>query len=90
VTHAAHKRAETATERGSGAPLHEITVVDGRFAIATCSCGWTGAGRRQRSAARAEAHDHALLYAGGPATSETVVVASPADAPRPVPATPRV
>ena len=42
---------------------HEIRVVDGRFAHAECSCGWRGDGRRTRSTARAEAHDHALLYA---------------------------
>jgi hypothetical protein len=47
------------------APQHEVTIVDGRFTIATCSCGWSGSARRHRAAARAEAHDHALLYADG-------------------------
>ena len=46
-------------------PEHEVTVVDGRFTIATCSCGWSGSARRHRAAARAEGHDHALLYADG-------------------------
>lgn len=44
-------------------PSHEVRIVDGRFAHAECSCGWRGAGRRTRSTARAEARDHALLYA---------------------------
>jgi hypothetical protein len=44
---------------------HEVRVVDGRFCHAVCSCGWRGAGRRTRATARAEAHDHALLYADG-------------------------
>ncbi len=45
-------------------PTHEVRVVDGRFASASCSCGWQGTAKRQRSAVRAEARDHALLYAG--------------------------
>lgn len=44
-------------------PAHEVRVVDGRFAHAECSCGWRSAGRRDRRALRAEARDHALLYA---------------------------
>jgi hypothetical protein len=44
-------------------PGHEVRIVDGRFAHAECSCGWRGDGRRTRSKARAEARDHALLYA---------------------------
>jgi hypothetical protein len=44
---------------------HQIAVVDGRFAAAHCSCGWRSAGRRSRATVRAEARDHALLYADG-------------------------
>jgi len=47
------------------APGHEVRVVDGRFTTAVCSCGWHGAGRRNRATAREEARDHALLYADG-------------------------
>lgn len=47
------------------AASHEVRIVDGRFAHAVCACGWRGAGRRNRAAARAEARDHALLYADG-------------------------
>jgi len=47
------------------APAHEVTLVDGRFMHAACSCGWRTAGRRDRRKARAEARDHALLYADG-------------------------
>jgi hypothetical protein len=46
-------------------PAHEVRVVDGRFIHAECTCGWRSAGRRTRSLARTEAHDHALLYADG-------------------------
>jgi hypothetical protein len=51
---------------------HEVRVVDGRFSHAECSCGWRGAGRRTRSTARDEAHDHALLYADGRDASLTL------------------
>ncbi|CAB4956777.1 unannotated protein [freshwater metagenome] len=44
---------------------HQVTVVEGRFSHASCSCGWQGAARRARTTARTEAHDHALLYADG-------------------------
>ena len=44
---------------------HEVRIVDGRFVNAECSCGWRGAGRRNRATARDEARDHALLYADG-------------------------
>jgi hypothetical protein len=47
------------------APAHEVSIVDGRFAHAVCTCGWRGAGRRNRAAVRDEARDHALLYADG-------------------------
>jgi hypothetical protein len=49
--------------RAGHTPPHEVTIVDGRFTIATCSCGWSGTARRHRAAARVEARDHALLYA---------------------------
>jgi hypothetical protein len=60
-------------------PAHEVRVLDGRFSHAECSCGWRSAGRRTRSIARTEAHDHALLYADG----RDVVITLP-DLPRPV------
>ena len=47
------------------APGHEVHIEDGRFTMAVCSCGWQGAGRRNRATARAEARDHALLYVDG-------------------------
>jgi hypothetical protein len=67
----------TATPRPTVAPSratdlsvnHEIVVVDGRFAAAHCSCGWRSAGRRNRATVRAEARDHALLYADGRAAT---------------------
>jgi hypothetical protein len=49
----------------AAAQVHQVTVVDGRFTLASCTCGWVGAGRRQRAASRAEARDHALLYSDG-------------------------
>jgi hypothetical protein len=47
------------------APGHEVTVHDGRFSSAECTCGWRGAARRHRATARQEARDHVLLYADG-------------------------
>ena len=44
---------------------HQVRVVDGRFCSAECTCGWRSAGRRHRTTVRAEARDHALLYADG-------------------------
>ena len=60
------------------APGHEVRIEDGRFTTAVCSCGWQGAGRRNRATARAEARDHALLYADGTALSPEPVAAPPA------------
>jgi hypothetical protein len=53
------------------APGHEVHVEDGRFTTAVCSCGWRGAGRRNRATARTEARDHALLYADGSQLADT-------------------
>jgi hypothetical protein len=47
-----------------GSLTHEVTLVDGRFMHAECSCGWRTAGRRNRATVRAEARDHALPHAG--------------------------
>jgi len=44
---------------------HEVTVVDGRFMHARCTCGWRSAGKRERKAVRIEADDHLRLYADG-------------------------
>jgi hypothetical protein len=41
---------------------HEVSIIDGRFAIARCTCGWHSSGRRLRATVRTEARDHALLY----------------------------
>ena len=49
----------------AAAPAHEVHLDDGRFSSAQCSCGGRTAGRRSRSIVRAEARDHALLYADG-------------------------
>jgi hypothetical protein len=74
------RHAEAAADLGR-APGHEVTVIDGRFVRAECSCGWRGAGRRHRATAREEARDHALLYADG-----SELAAGPAPAPAPAPA----
>jgi len=65
------------------APGHEVHIEDGRFTTAVCSCGWQGAGRRNRATARSEARDHALLYADG-----TVLPDEPVAPPPEVPALP--
>ena len=67
------------------APGHEVRVDDGRFTTAHCSCGWQSAGRRNRATARAEARDHALLYADGSVLSAG---SDPAPTSAPVPAPP--
>jgi hypothetical protein len=39
---------------------HRTTTVEqGRFCVARCACGWRGPARRARSAARADAEEHA-------------------------------
>ncbi|MFJ8664162.1 hypothetical protein [Streptomyces sp. NPDC093600] len=40
------------------APHHTTTTERGSFAIATCSCGWTGPARRSRDRARTDARTH--------------------------------
>jgi hypothetical protein len=41
------------------APEHRtITVEQGRFCLARCTCGWRGPARRARSLARADADGH--------------------------------
>jgi hypothetical protein len=68
------------------APGHEVRLDDGRFTTAHCSCGWQSAGRRNRATARAEARDHALLYADGSVLSAgSTPSADPAPAPVPAP-----
>ena len=63
----------------AAAPGHEVTVHDGRFSSAECTCGWRSAARRHRATARQEARDHVLLYADG---SELSAGAAPAAAER--------
>ncbi|WP_411071144.1 hypothetical protein [Streptomyces sp. cmx-4-25] len=42
------------------ASSHTTTTTErGSFALARCSCGWTGPARRSRDRARADASDHA-------------------------------
>jgi hypothetical protein len=62
---------------------HEVRIEDGRFAHAVCSCGWRTAGRRDRRVVRAEARDHALLYAGAASITETVDISDTSAARRP-------
>jgi hypothetical protein len=59
------------------APGHQVRIEDGRFTTALCSCGWQSAGRRNRATARAEARDHALLYADGSVLSAGPVAPPP-------------
>ncbi|MBC2865721.1 hypothetical protein [Streptomyces mexicanus] len=41
-------------------PAHRtVTVEQGRFCLARCSCGWRGPARRARSLARTDAEAHA-------------------------------
>lgn len=66
------------------APGHEVTVHDGRFSTAECSCGWRSAARRHRATTRQEARDHVLLYADGSTLAvgpAPVVPAADVDAP---------
>lgn len=58
------RRADVAVPVHPGSATHEVTIVDGRFMHAECSCGWRTAGRRSRATVRTEARDHALLHAG--------------------------
>ncbi|MFG3286343.1 hypothetical protein [Streptomyces sp. NPDC048111] len=38
---------------------HQTTLTErGSFAVARCSCGWTGPARRSRDRARTDAADH--------------------------------
>ncbi|GHB67036.1 hypothetical protein GCM10010331_63670 [Streptomyces xanthochromogenes] len=39
--------------------LHQTTITErGSFAVARCSCGWTGPARRSRDRARTDAEFH--------------------------------
>ncbi|MFD5873302.1 hypothetical protein [Streptomyces sp. NPDC060322] len=43
----------------SPSPGHTATTVErGSFCLARCSCGWSGAARRSRDRARADAREH--------------------------------
>ncbi|MEF9884311.1 hypothetical protein [Streptomyces sp. P9-A4] len=45
--------------------LHQTTTTErGSFALARCSCGWTGPARRSRDRARTDAADHLRTTAG--------------------------
>ncbi|MBT2364907.1 MULTISPECIES: hypothetical protein [unclassified Streptomyces] len=44
----------------AGNPAHLTTTVErGSFAVARCSCGWSGPARRSRDRARTDARAHA-------------------------------
>ncbi|MEV4333311.1 hypothetical protein AB0K02_22645 [Streptomyces sp. NPDC049597] len=44
-----------------GNPAHLTTTVErGSFAVARCSCGWSGPARRSRDRARTDARAHAV------------------------------
>lgn len=52
---------------------HRITVSrTHRFLLPTCTCGWVGTARVADSAARQEARDHALLYAGRDVSADEI------------------
>ncbi|MGW0117806.1 hypothetical protein [Streptomyces sp. NPDC003327] len=40
-------------------PHHTTTTERGSFALARCTCGWTGPARRSRDKARTDAASHA-------------------------------
>ncbi|TXS55810.1 hypothetical protein, partial [Streptomyces sp. t39] len=44
---------------GAGSPAHLTTTVErGSFAVARCTCGWSGPARRSRDRARTDARTH--------------------------------
>ena len=43
---------------------HRVTLHDGKFAHAACSCGWRGDGRRSRKKMKADAAGHASKVGG--------------------------
>ncbi|MFK3734108.1 hypothetical protein ACI2LJ_28015 [Streptomyces sp. NPDC088090] len=45
-------------EQSATGPHHTTTTERGSFALARCSCGWTGPARRSRDRARTDATDH--------------------------------
>ncbi|MEU9855855.1 hypothetical protein [Streptomyces sp. NPDC047974] len=47
------------------APHHTTTMERGSFALARCSCGWSGPARRSRDRARTDATDHERAPSGG-------------------------
>lgn len=73
------ERVDLSAPRVAHTPRHEVIIVDGRFTIATCSCGWSGSARRHRAAARVEARDHALLYADGRVLAQHQSARTPVD-----------
>lgn len=60
-------------------PAHEVHIEDGRFSHAVCTCGWRTAAKRDRRSIRAEARDHALLYAVEPPVGAVVDVSDARD-----------
>ncbi|MFE9040095.1 hypothetical protein ACFY9F_30595 [Streptomyces sp. NPDC012421] len=46
-------------EQPATGPHHTTTQERGSFALARCSCGWSGPARRSRDRARTDAAEHA-------------------------------
>lgn len=45
-------------EQSATGPHHTTTMERGSFALARCTCGWSGPARRSRDRARTDATDH--------------------------------
>jgi len=68
------------------APEHQVSLTrNGRFMLPTCTCGWIGTARLTEAAAREEARDHALLYAGTDISVEQIRVLASCDPAEPGP-----
>ncbi|WP_282696823.1 hypothetical protein [Streptomyces sp. CC208A] len=46
------------SEQPAPSPHHTTTTERGSFALARCTCGWTGPARRSRDRARTDATEH--------------------------------
>ncbi|MDI5969452.1 hypothetical protein POF50_008875 [Streptomyces sp. SL13] len=54
----AHEQAQQRQQHSNGTAHRTTTVERGPFALARCSCGWTGPARRARARARQDAAGH--------------------------------
>jgi len=64
-----------ATRGGEADDGHRVTVVDGRFTWAECTCGWRTPARRDRRSTRNAAVEHATTLGDG--TTTTVIAPDP-------------